>query len=901
MQLKKIVGAGALAVLMAGSSIAFAATLADYPQPYVTSDGASDFLVVVGAAAAPSDVVGAIDVAARLGSETFTNVAVGGSVGGVTVSGEGKAVSTSNTNIYLGDTLGKSGLRNTMTKDEMPDLLADGTVVDANGTSYKYQQFIYLTPSDTSGTSAFRLQYDKPGAGGTEDPSYTIGKDITTSPSASTYLYRTQVTFDKELPKSTAIGESIELFGRAFTIHSETNLALSNPKLVLAGGSDKIVLGGGEKSTATVSGKTYDITFVGASDATTAVVKIGSEQKSVAKGVTSKIGGLDVYVDDVFRLSTDDQKQNSVSLLLGAEKLILQNGNKVKAGDNEDSVDGTSVAITASNDALSSLTVYTSAQKSTADFVKKGGSYEDPLWKSFNLAFPSTSPDAMNGDKMTVQNSGDNLMQVTFTDYRGNAGTLNFAYKSQSTDTTFSLADSNGDTIHVLENASVSQDQYIVVDAGQFAHIYEVTNVDADGSSSASIDLSDVMSGTTLKVTLGTDNADQKVIDGQSYYFEGTAATTMRVTWGSGAGRNETGNFISVFPVVETSKKARFALTTPNVMVPLRNGQKINLPTGALTVNYNGTHLNFTSTAREDGTAAACSGGVCADTADTQTATIRTDTSDSTGNVTLGRTSTGALRYKFDASGTGWANVTVMGDSDDAALTQPAVLLVEEKDDGGDEYSVVLPVSTETSGSNNVAKADTPRFTYAATGVTLGSNSDITRYVDIWGTLVERNSNGQDIVTVWYPDDQVAADVFVLADGATTTTTTGASGSTVKQAVPVKTAVARLDSEVGSTEKNTKNLVLVGGPAVNSLVAELAAAGSTWSVQTYRDEGAGTAILQHVEDAFASGKSALVVAGHSASDTRAATAVLLKFDENTDKLKGTLAKLKNGVWTTESA
>ena len=242
-----------------------------------------------------------------------------------------------------------------------------------------------------------------------------------------------------------------------------------------------------------------------------------------------------------------------------------------------------------------------------------------------------------------------------------------------------------------------------------------------------------------------------------------------------------------------------------------------------------------------------------------------------------------------------------MGASTDAILTQPAVVVVEEKDDAGDEYSVVVAASTETSGSNNVAAAGTPSFTSNEHSGTLGSNSDLTQYVDLWGAFAEKNSNGQDKVTIWYPDDQVTADIFVLVSGATTSTTAGTSSTTVKQATAVKTAVARLDSEVGSTEKTTKSLVLVGGPAVNTLVAELAAAGKAWKVEKYREEGKGTAVIQLVADAFTSGKSALVVAGHSAEHTRAATGVLLKFDENTDKLKGTLAKLKNGVWTTETA
>src|SRR3989338_84851 len=121
MQLKKIAAAGSLAALMVGSSVAFAA-LQSLPAPFVTN-GSPSFLVVVGATAAPSDVVGAIDVAARFGGESTRELTVGASSGGSTVSGEGKALETSNTKVFLNDNLAKTGLRSTMTAQDLPTLL----------------------------------------------------------------------------------------------------------------------------------------------------------------------------------------------------------------------------------------------------------------------------------------------------------------------------------------------------------------------------------------------------------------------------------------------------------------------------------------------------------------------------------------------------------------------------------------------------------------------------------------------------------------------------------------------------------------------------------------------------------------------------------------------------------
>jgi len=96
--------------------------------------------------------------------------------------------------------------------------------------------------------------------------------------------------------------------------------------------------------------------------------------------------------------------------------------------------------------------------------------------------------------------------------------------------------------------------------------------------------------------------------------------------------------------------------------------------------------------------------------------------------------------------------------------------------------------------------------------------------------------------------------------------------------VPVTTALGKLDTEVTTSDKQTKNLILVGGPAVNSLVAELGNAGKHMTLEEYRAEGEGFAIIDYIEDAFATGKAALVVAGHSAEDTRTAANILQNYD-----------------------
>ena len=106
--------------------------------------------------------------------------------------------------------------------------------------------------------------------------------------------------------------------------------------------------------------------------------------------------------------------------------------------------------------------------------------------------------------------------------------------------------------------------------------------------------------------------------------------------------------------------------------------------------------------------------------------------------------------------------------------------------------------------------------------------------------------------------------------------------------MPVTFPVAKLDSEIADPTTVNKNLVLVGGPCVNSLAQRLVddgkigeeytcaggVPGSAWET--------GAAYIIAVEDAFVTGKVAMLVAGTTADDTRLATSVLQQYEQLAD-------------------
>jgi S-layer protein (TIGR01564 family) len=96
--------------------------------------------------------------------------------------------------------------------------------------------------------------------------------------------------------------------------------------------------------------------------------------------------------------------------------------------------------------------------------------------------------------------------------------------------------------------------------------------------------------------------------------------------------------------------------------------------------------------------------------------------------------------------------------------------------------------------------------------------------------------------------------------------------------------MATLDDEVVESTKENNHLILVGGPAVNDLVAELADAGETRSLEVWQTYAEGDALIQIVENAFADDRHALVVAGYEADDTRAAARYISQYRANADTL-----------------
>ena len=199
-------------------------------------------------------------------------------------------------------------------------------------------------------------------------------------------------------------------------------------------------------------------------------------------------------------------------------------------------------------------------------------------------------------------------------------------------------------------------------------------------------------------------------------------------------------------------------------------------------------------------------------------------------------------------------------DAEEINITETPLYTVT---DANDPTAAQLNVTVSYSASGGVT------FTPVPSMEQLGSDyewKDITDY----GTYVysSGDSNGKKTVSYYIPGNRPAP-VNIAVGSAPVIGTSASAGGTIQEAVQIKNSISKMEGEV-VTATLDRDLVLIGGPCANSLVAELlnmsstSPACSTEFVALYPNEG----VIKIVEDAFVAGKKALIVAGVDRAATR---------------------------------
>lgn len=871
----KKISALATSALMIGMTAGIAAA-ANYPAPFVQS-GASNVAIVVGSAADALDGIQASainnDLHSRIGGASTSSTSS-------SVSGEAYALFTSASKIYLNSSIssGLSSGETTITKSYLPTVLADG---DFDG-----DVSTVITQLITLKTGPLLKFAQLP----TDDEDPVIGFDIGES-ADSDPIYNMTILFDQAVnfTSSDTIGESMVVFGKQYTVGAGT----TTTKLYLYESSETVDLsiGGDDPSSATVTvgTATYTIDLVSASD-TDATIKVtdssgASQTKTISEDASKKVQGIDVAVNLADETTNYGLK---AQITVGANKVMLQDGSRIKVGSDETGVDGTLVYRTGTDwSASTGFTIAVAAEDGDSDAILQGESFVDPVFGTFKIDF-STVQNAGNTESIKVEPSGTGKVTIEFTNHEGN--TKNFIFFNNDS-VTARLADTTSDDdIKIREMDQVNVSQYVMLGNEETGYLLELTDVDNDTDGTAdTVEFKDVFSGDSIKAAITSEGQAQLTVGGKShtlYYYDASTSAQRYVRIDDA--ETSTAGYVSMFPTIKTSKGAKVAFYEPTT-VDLNNWGGSDSTTDVSRMYFpDGDGFTYITFTLHNQTANWAEWNV-SNEAGTVLSTINTTDSTETVDAPIGR-----LVYHVDGSGTTNQTTIYLEDVGGTAISIPAVVIFEEQDKSASQVYNAMIVKLDTyTISTDKAGADTVEYTWGHTfadgatfgGIQLKSDDDIYHSMDYWGvkTIIDKSDTDQYKVEILYPDQQVNAEVYIAEESAAITP--GDDGSPVS---PYNGLVV-LDSEVAS--QSSKNLIIVGGSCINTAAAALVGGsycGADWTTNT--EVGPGQFLIKGYAagDQTLTSKLALLVAGYNKEDTVNAAKYLMTQTVDTSKAyKGT--------------
>lgn len=298
METKKLLSAILTAVL-AMSPVFAAVDLGSYPT-FLFKDHNLDAYVVVGSAAAPADVVGAVDLAVRLAGDSYTETGSGST----TVVTGGKSE-----DIPIGKAISASGYLDTsFTNDDLAGL-QDSTVTFQSDT-YNFHDEVEISassPKVESSLSASEIDY--------EDGIY-----MEVASSALSYYY----LFDEAINVSTVTTSqplTLKFLGKTLKI---TGVDSAIKFTAYVGDTYSMNVG----DSVTVEGKTITLENVGS----TGSLRLSIDGTLYTVSDTETVGGIEVTVDDYFY--ADALAERGATLIMGKQSQESYTNEQIYKKDN---------------------------------------------------------------------------------------------------------------------------------------------------------------------------------------------------------------------------------------------------------------------------------------------------------------------------------------------------------------------------------------------------------------------------------------------------------------------------------------------------------------------------------------------------------------------------------------
>ncbi len=503
--IRKIAAIGAGSIMLGATIMgAIAADLADYPAPFVTSDGKFDGLIVVGKDAKAEDVVGATDLASSLQfsmkKETNVEIASGSSV---TISKGTKIARTGETFNFYKD---MEDIDDKLDDSDLPDILADGRYKESKGDTSNdvtFQQTI--TWEDGTGTVTFEPD-------DTQDTEPTAPY-LKLNQGDQFYTYELKFDDPVEFTNEDSLdfeGSKIEIQGKPYTIVGAKFDADTLDELKLYAGDTVLWLTQDQTVEKTVSGTKHQIKVVDVTEAEDSCgVMVDGDMAWIDKNGEETINGVDIAVLDAKAVHAQLQDVDICELNIGSTEVILKQDAEVSI--NGQDVEGSDVQFDQTTvDQCDSITVTYEPHDDV--FLAEKEAWTDPVLQNWELSYGGmtrkdevyTMTAAADKGKLEFLNNNGKLVTVPFIhddtlkvvafgeDYDYAALTTVGINAGQA----MLLADGGLCTTTVDKSSECDGILMGVVSDGQEFAVVEVTNIDW---LDRTVDLKDWTNGRTFK------------------------------------------------------------------------------------------------------------------------------------------------------------------------------------------------------------------------------------------------------------------------------------------------------------------------------------------------------------------------------------------------------------------
>ena len=790
-----------------------AADLSTYPAPFV-EDGAFNSLIVVGEAAATQDVLGAIDIATSLQYASKTTTIVNtGTASTTSATGDAKKIEMSTNKLEINETI--SGIMESVTSSDL-DALSDEIISNEYG-DFTYTQTIYIP----DGASRIRFVADPDDDDSVAAPYFYIPNG------QSVYRYKLAFTPALKSDHSTATGIGLEdirnkklsMLGKEYTILKAAHADANETALTLMAGAVSDILEEGASKTYTVGGNDYDITldYVGTAEAK---FTVNSEvTDSLAEGDTYKLAdGSEIGIVDILAQEFAGGLRK-VDFNLGASKIKIDD---TDTSSNSGSTWGATVTVSTEDMSQLKGDIKTSVDGGTAHGC-------DVQITSIELNYTA-------GDDLYIPVGGSvSAVADEKEGQDGNfiAGAFDFTFQGLQIGKTEEIelipTGSNNYKIKFTNKGGIEYSQSIVAcndttNEGQF-HLGRY-------SGSTMYDL-------VTDETLATAKNEYFFVE-KSQYSHILQFKTVK----PGSSASDGTGTVTVKDVGSGDlHEVTYTNMSSNLQADLNlDGNTFKLNVSSDTTSATLSNIDFNG----DG-----------------------DYSDTNQWPRL-FTQYGALINLTEDSNTTVVRITAEEDEDNAR----DIIKINFTESGDNKIDIQGYAAVTVTGAYPAGPGYADNLQLSEDGAYLY------KWYSNYGMFVELDEvgsgNTQNSFKVIYPDEQVFGAFFVEGASAAYTTATGAGTVESTSVTRIDVGAAVLDTDPAVDGKETeKNLIVVGGPAINRAAAVLLGVPfPSYGAASTVPENA--AIIKLVEQT--DGNVALIVAGWTAEDSQRASRVVADFE-----------------------